>query len=75
MPVPDASSDAYAVLGVDRNADDKTIASAHRRLARRHHGGEQAAEKAGLIFDGRFGEREVERGNGRNMRHWKLSLR
>ena len=38
MPVPDAgSSDAYAVLGVDRNADDKTIASAHRRLARRHH--------------------------------------
>jgi len=38
MPVPDAgSSDAYAVLGVDRNADDRTIASAHRRLARRHH--------------------------------------
>ena len=38
MPVPDAgSSDAYAILGVDRNADDKTIASAHRRLARRHH--------------------------------------
>ena len=38
MPVPDArSSDPYTVLGVDRNADDKTIASAHRRLARRHH--------------------------------------
>jgi molecular chaperone DnaJ len=29
--------DAYAVLGVDRSADDMTIARAHRRLARRHH--------------------------------------
>ena len=29
--------DAYAVLGVDRLADDETIATAHRRLARRHH--------------------------------------
>jgi len=29
--------DAYAVLGVDRTADDTTIARAHRRLARRHH--------------------------------------
>ncbi len=30
-------TDAYSVLGVDRNADDETIATAHRRLARRHH--------------------------------------
>jgi curved DNA-binding protein CbpA len=38
MPARDAGiSDAYTVLGVDRNADDKTIASAHRRLARHHH--------------------------------------
>jgi DnaJ-class molecular chaperone len=29
--------DPYAVLGVDRTADDQTIARAHRRLARRHH--------------------------------------
>jgi DnaJ-class molecular chaperone len=36
--VPDTgSSDAYAILGVDRNADDESIARAHRRLARRHH--------------------------------------
>jgi curved DNA-binding protein CbpA len=38
MRVPDArTSDAYAILGVARNADDTTIARAHRRLARRHH--------------------------------------
>ncbi|HET9083579.1 MAG TPA: DnaJ domain-containing protein [Candidatus Limnocylindrales bacterium] len=38
MRVPDAgSSDAYGILGVPRSADDKTIARAHRRLARRHH--------------------------------------
>ena len=36
--MPDTgSSDAYAILGVDRNADDESIARAHRRLARRHH--------------------------------------
>ena len=29
--------DAYAVLGVDRTADDEAIARAYRRLARRHH--------------------------------------
>jgi curved DNA-binding protein CbpA len=29
--------DAYVVLGVARDADDVTIARAHRRLARRHH--------------------------------------
>ena len=29
--------DAYVVLGVTRDADDKAIALAHRRLARRHH--------------------------------------
>ena len=29
--------DAYVVLGVSRDADDKAIALAHRRLARRHH--------------------------------------
>jgi curved DNA-binding protein CbpA len=38
MRVPDAGSgDAYTILGVARNADDQTIARAHRRLARRHH--------------------------------------
>ncbi len=31
------NADAYAVLGVDRSADDDTIATAYRRLARRHH--------------------------------------
>ena len=36
--MPDTgSSDAYAILGVDRNSDDESIARAHRRLARRHH--------------------------------------
>jgi DnaJ-class molecular chaperone len=29
--------DAYVVLGISRDADDQTIAGAHRRLARRHH--------------------------------------
>lgn len=29
--------DAYVVLGISRGADDRTIAVAHRRLARRHH--------------------------------------
>ena len=47
--MPDiGSSDAYAVLGVDRTADDETIAGAHRRLARRHHpdlAGERATRR------------------------------
>jgi len=47
--MPDTgSTDAYAVLGVDRTADDETIASAHRRLARRHHpdlAGERATRR------------------------------
>ena len=29
--------DYYGILGVDRKADDKTIKSAYRRLARKHH--------------------------------------
>ena len=29
--------DAYVVLGISRDADDRAIAVAHRRLARRHH--------------------------------------
>ena len=29
--------DYYKILGVDRSADDKTIKSAYRRLARKHH--------------------------------------
>ena len=38
MSTPETrQGDAYAVLGVDRTADDRTIAKAHRRLARRHH--------------------------------------
>ena len=40
--------DAYAVLGVDQNADDETVASAYRRLARRYHpdlAGEEATRR------------------------------
>src|SRR6185436_19520445 len=42
--------DYYKILGVDRKADDKTIKSAYRRLARKHHpdvakGGKDAADK------------------------------
>lgn len=36
--------DLYAVLGVDRTADERTVKDAYRRLARRHHpdaGGDQ----------------------------------
>ena len=29
--------DAYVVLGLSRDADDRAVALAHRRLARRHH--------------------------------------
>lgn len=29
--------DAYVVLGIPRDADDRAVALAHRRLARRHH--------------------------------------
>jgi curved DNA-binding protein CbpA len=29
--------DPYVVLGITRDADDRAIAAAHRRLARRHH--------------------------------------
>src|SRR5512134_2756577 len=29
--------DYYKILGVDRNADEKTIKSAYRKLARKHH--------------------------------------
>ena len=42
--------DYYKILGVDRKADDKTIKSAYRRLARKHHpdvakGGRTPAER------------------------------
>ena len=41
--------DYYRILGVDRKADDKTIKSAYRKLARKHHPdvakGAGAAEK------------------------------
>src|SRR5258708_4339476 len=42
--------DYYKILGVDRKADDKTIKSAYRRLARKHHpdvtkGGKDSAER------------------------------
>src|SRR5262245_1731179 len=41
--------DYYRILGVDRNADDKAIKSAYRKLARKHHPdvskGAGAAEK------------------------------
>lgn len=33
----DGHDDAYAILGVGHDADDETIAAAHRALARRHH--------------------------------------
>src|SRR5438093_78167 len=42
--------DYYKILGVDRKADDKTIKSGYRRLARKHHpdvtkGGKDSAER------------------------------
>src|SRR2546426_7876552 len=33
--------DYYRILGVDRNADDKTLKSAYRRLARKYHRSEE----------------------------------
>ncbi|MFP3880061.1 MAG: DnaJ domain-containing protein, partial [Dehalococcoidia bacterium] len=32
-----AGKDYYKILGVDRNASDKEIKQAYRRLARKHH--------------------------------------
>ena len=43
-----SDEDAYLVLGVARDANDETIASARRRLARRHHpdlAGERATRR------------------------------
>ena len=40
--------DAFVVLGIPYDADDRTIATAHRRLARRHHpdlAGDAATER------------------------------
>ncbi|MFQ5813516.1 MAG: DnaJ domain-containing protein, partial [Anaerolineae bacterium] len=41
--------DYYAILGVQRNASDKEIRQAYRRLARKHHPdvnpGDKAAEE------------------------------
>ena len=35
--MPAQYKDYYKILGVDRNADEKTIKSAYRKLARKHH--------------------------------------
>ena len=32
-----AEKDLYQILGVSRDADDKTIKSAYRRLAKKYH--------------------------------------
>src|SRR5213076_1854857 len=42
--------DYYRILGVDRNADDKTIKSAYRRLARKYHPDVAKAKDAGERF-------------------------
>ena len=43
------AKDPYKLLGVDRKADEKTIRSAYRKLAKKYHpdvnSGEAAAEK------------------------------
>src|SRR4051812_11144122 len=38
--------DYYKTLGVDHNADDKTIRAAYRKLARKHHPDVNRGEKA-----------------------------
>ena len=42
--------DYYRILGVDRNADDKTLKSAYRRLARKHHPDVAKTKDAGERF-------------------------
>src|SRR5437899_12480728 len=42
--------DYYKILGVDRKADDKTIKSAFRRLARKHHPDVAKSKDAGERF-------------------------
>src|SRR5437667_315489 len=42
--------DYYRTLGVDKNADDKTIKSAYRRLARKHHPDVAKTKDAGERF-------------------------
>src|SRR5256885_14249321 len=42
--------DYYRILGVDRKADDKTIKSAYRRLARKHHPDVAKTKDAGERF-------------------------
>jgi curved DNA-binding protein CbpA len=43
------AGDAYVVLGISPDADDQVVASAHRRLARRHH-----PDVAGDVATGRM---------------------
>src|SRR3989475_12615754 len=42
--------DYYRILGVDRHADDKTLKSAYRRLARKHHPDVAKTKDAGERF-------------------------
>ena len=40
------SKDFYQVLGVDRSADEKTIKSTYRKLARKYHPDVNPGDKA-----------------------------
>src|SRR3989442_4894668 len=42
--------DYYRILGADRHADDKTLKSAYRRLARKHHPDVAKTKDAGERF-------------------------
>ena len=42
--------DYYRILGVDRKADEKTIKSAYRKLARKHHPDVAKTKDAGARF-------------------------
>ena len=41
-----AEKDLYQILGVSRDADDKTIKSAYRRLAKKYHPDTNQGNKA-----------------------------